>query len=93
MVRAYVQLLDTLDEPQTKIFAMLLPSAGESKWAELKVQQSQLGGYGVFPSKADETLTESSSTQVLLPFFGLETVVSDARAKSSLFEVLKQRQF
>ena len=70
---------------------MLLPSADSNEWAELSVQQSQLGGYGVFPCKGGKALNWSdvSSIQVLLPYLGVETVVKDAHLLKILVEILK----
>ena len=55
MVVCYVRLYASLAPsatPSSRVYALLLPSADKSRWQELEVRRSPLGGYGLFPKKS-----------------------------------------
>ena len=91
MVVAYVRLSSSLtpsSKPTSHIYALVLPTAGSIEWEELNVRMLPLGGYGVFPSD-EELWHDVSSTPVVLPFFGFETVFKDKFAQGPLVDVLQ----
>ena len=92
MVVAYVSLSKsaTDDAPRSRVYALLVPSEKESEWAEVAVRRSPLGGFGLYPrSEADTIWSDALAIPVLLPYFGVETVVKDAHGLKALMEVLK----
>ena len=89
MVVAYVHLYSALPatgKPTSRVYRLLLPSAQSKNWAELSLRPSPFGGYGVFPRWND---IDMMSMPVLLPYFGVESVIKDAFAHNALLDVLK----
>ena len=50
-VRLYASLAPTAT-PSSRVYALLLPDAADSTWAEVDVRHSLLGGFGVFPKRS-----------------------------------------
>ena len=90
MVVAFVRLQASLTYaamPKAgRIYALLLPSAVGNEWAELDVLPSPLGGFGVFPRGDGLSWIKNP---VLLPYFGVETVVKSTVGFNALLSVLK----
>ena len=92
MVVAYVRLYPSLPPQgaqEGRVYALLLPSAEDSAWAELDVRPSFLGGFGAFPGRNAPCWADSASVPVLLPYLGCETVTKDAHTLRTLLAVLK----
>ena len=71
-----------------RAFALLLPSADSESWDEVRVERSALGGFGVFPQGEAINRLLLRKTQVMLPYFGVETDGLDYISRESLLVVL-----
>ena len=74
-----------------RVCALLLPSASdESAWDELDVRPSQqVEGFGLYPaSRGNIDWSNLNGIRVTIPYLGVETVVQDQHALSSLRKVL-----
>ena len=93
MVVAYVRICPSLPPPpasEGRVYALLLPDAQDSTWAEIDVRSSCLGGFGAFPGRdVAPCWADTASVPILLPYLGCETVTKDAHALRSLLAVLK----
>ena len=94
MVVALVRLYPSLApnaSPSSRLYAMLLPSADDATdWNEVDVQQSALGGFGLYPRQQSALdWSNVGEIPVLLPYLGMETVTKDQHSQKTLLEVLK----
>ena len=71
-----------------RAFALLLPSADSESWDEVRVERSALGGFGVFPQGEAINRLLLRKTQVMLPYFGVETDGLDYISSQCLLAVL-----
>lgn len=93
MVVAYVRLYASLShnaQPTSRVYALLLPSAEDATWEELSVLRSTLGGFGVYPRHCPKAIwNDATTTPILLPYLGVETVVQDALSRRLFIAVLR----
>lgn len=91
MVVVFVRLCETATaKPTQTVYGLLLPSAGDSRWNELDVRDSNINASGLFPStRAAALWANAGTTPLLLPYYGHETVVHSKTAHDCLVSVLK----
>ena len=89
----YVSLQGELGKPPCPtVYALVLPHASRrSDWGEVAVVPSEVdgGGFGVVPRKSKELDWANLATPVLLPYWGLESVVEDAHTLKLVLAVLR----
>jgi hypothetical protein len=93
MVVAYVTVHPTLDRADagTRIYALVLPCASSDEWEDVLVRNSNVSGagFGVFPSTAGGLNWSDLRHPVLLPYLGMESVVTDHHSLKLLVCVLR----
>jgi hypothetical protein len=97
MVVAYVTVHPTLDRADagTRIYALVLPCASSDEWEDVLVRNSNVSGagFGVFPSTAGGLNWSDLRHPVLLPYLGMESVVTDHHSLKLLVCVLRGEFF